>query len=78
MSNQKPSSPQKKQPSDFVKYGSMASYMAVIITLGTFGGRWLDTHYPLTQKFPVYTMVLSLTSVFAAMWYFIRDFLKKK
>lgn len=56
----------------------MATYMAVIITAGTFGGRWLDTHYPLTEKFPVYTMVGALGSVFAAMWYFIRDFLKKK
>lgn len=56
----------------------MATYMAVIITVGTFGGRWLDNHYPLTQKIPVYTLVLSLASVFAAMWYFIRDFVKKK
>lgn len=61
-----------------MKYASMATYMAVIITLGTFGGRWLDTHYPLTAKFPVYTMTLSLLSVFAAMWYFIRDFVRKK
>jgi hypothetical protein len=56
----------------------MATYMAVIITAGTFGGRWLDNNYPLTEKIPVYTLVLSLTSVFAAMWYFIRDFVKKK
>jgi hypothetical protein len=68
----------KKQPSDLVKYSSMATYMAVIITAGTFGGRWLDSHYPLTEKFPVYTMVGALGSVFAAMWYFIRDFMKKK
>lgn len=56
----------------------MATYMAVIITLGTLGGRWLDNNYPLTTKFPLYTLVLSLFSVFAAMWYFIRDFIKKK
>ncbi|HTF06337.1 MAG TPA: AtpZ/AtpI family protein [Bacteroidia bacterium] len=77
MTSPKPSSP-KKQPSDFAKYGSMATYMAVIITVGTFGGRWLDNNYPLTEKIPVYTLVLSLASVFAAMWYFIRDFVKKK
>jgi hypothetical protein len=77
MSSQTPNSP-KKQPSDFAKYGSMATYMAVIICLGTFSGRWLDNNYPLTQKIPVYTLVLSLLSVFAAMWYFIRDFVKKK
>ncbi len=72
-----PSSP-KKQPSDFAKYGSMATYMAVIICAGVFSGRWLDNHVPLTDKVPVYTLVLSLASVFAAMWYFIRDFIKKK
>jgi hypothetical protein len=54
----------------------MATYMAVIITAGTLGGRWLDAHYPL-GKIPVYTLVLSLASVFAAIWYFIRDFLRK-
>jgi hypothetical protein len=68
----------KKQPSDFAKYGSMATYMAVIICIGVFGGRWLDAHFPLTEKLPLYTLVLSLVSVFAAIWYFIRDFLKKK
>ena len=56
----------------------MATTMAVIICGGTFGGRWLDMHYPLTEKLPVYTLVLSLASVFGAMWYFIRDFVKKK
>lgn len=77
MSSQKPSS-QKKPPSDLVKYSSMATYMAVIIAAGTLGGRWLDAHYPLSEKFPAYTLIGALGSVFAAIWYFIRDFLKKK
>ncbi len=55
----------------------MATYMAVIITLGTLGGRWLDQHFH-PVKFPLFTLTLSLLSVFAAMWYFIRDFMKKK
>ena len=75
MTAQKPPSP-KKPLNGAGKYLSMATYMAVIITLGTLGGRWLDTHLQLTQ-FPLFTLVLSLLSVFAAMWYFIRDFLKK-
>jgi hypothetical protein len=54
----------------------MATYMAVIITLGTLAGRWLDAHVKIAS-FPLFTLVLSLFSVFAAMWYFIRDFLKK-
>ena len=77
MSSQKPSSP-KKQPNYLAKYAGMATTMAVIICAGTFGGRWLDNHYPLSAKFPFYTLVLSLLSVFSAMWYFIRDFVKKK
>jgi hypothetical protein len=55
----------------------MATYMAVIITLGTLGGRWLDEHASIAS-FPLWTLVLSLTSVCAAMWYFIRDFMKPK
>jgi hypothetical protein len=55
----------------------MATYMAVIITLGTLGGRWLDQHAPIS-KIPLWTLILSLLSVFAAIWYFIRDFLKPK
>lgn len=75
MTAKKPASP-KKPLNGAAKYLSMATYMAVIITLGTLGGRWLDTHFQLTT-FPLFTLVLSLLSVFAAMWYFIRDFLKK-
>ena len=75
--SQKESS-QKKQRSDFAKYGSMATYMGVIVTAGALGGRWLDKNFPISEKIPVYTLVLSLVGVGAAMWYFIRDFIKKK
>ncbi|HEU4717341.1 MAG TPA: AtpZ/AtpI family protein [Bacteroidia bacterium] len=71
----KPSSP-KKRLNGYAKYLSMATYMAVIITLGTLGGRWLDGRFHFV-KFPVFTLFLSLLSVFAAMWYFIRDFIRK-
>ncbi len=61
-----------------MKYASMATYMAVIISAGVLGGKWLDDHYPISEEIPVFTLVLSLLSVFASMWYFIRDFVKKK
>ncbi|CAN5912118.1 hypothetical protein BH11BAC7_BH11BAC7_03190 [soil metagenome] len=77
MSTTTPDSPKKRPDLSAAKYLSMATYMAVIITLGTLGGRWLDQHLQLV-KFPLFTLVLSLTSVFAAMWYFIRDFTRKK
>ena len=78
MTTPKPSSPKNRpDPKTYVKYMSMATYMAVIITLGTLGGVWLDKYFGL-KKFPVFTLSLSLLSVFAAMWYFIRDFMPKK
>jgi F0F1-type ATP synthase assembly protein I len=55
----------------------MATYMAVIIVAGTLAGRWLDEHYPIATT-PVFTLVFTLLSVVAAIWYFIRDFIQKK
>jgi hypothetical protein len=54
----------------------MGITMVVIIGGGTYGGVLLDKHLGL--KFPIFTIVLSLASVCLAIWYFIKDFLKKK
>jgi hypothetical protein len=53
----------------------MGITMVVIIGGGTYGGVLLDKYLGL--KFPVFTIVISLASVFLAIWYFIKDFLKK-
>lgn len=74
---QKPGSSKKKPLNDYGRYMSMATTMAVIIVGGTFLGRWLDKWMG-NDKFPVFTLVLALFSVFVAMWIFIRDFIKKK
>lgn len=50
--------------------------MAAIIGLGTYGGVKLDELLGL-KKFPAFTLILSLLSVFAAIYYFIKDFIKK-
>ncbi|MCX6310101.1 MAG: AtpZ/AtpI family protein [Bacteroidetes bacterium] len=76
MNTLRPNSPKKRPDFSTAKYLSMATYMAVIIVAGTLGGRWLDQYFHLT-KFPLFTLLLSLLSVFSAMWYFIRDFMKK-
>jgi hypothetical protein len=76
MSTQKPNSPKKRPDASTAKYISMATTMAAIITLGTLGGRWIDQHFGFV-KFPLFTLLLSLLSVFSAMWYFIRDSFKK-
>jgi uncharacterized membrane protein (UPF0182 family) len=49
--------------------------MIVIIGGGIYGGNYLDTE--LMLKFPVFTVVLSLASVFLAIYIAIKDFIKK-
>jgi hypothetical protein len=66
----------KDQVNNYAKYSAMAFQMAVIIGLGTFGGYKLDQW--LGVKFNIFTIVLSLISVIAAMYYAVKDFLKPK
>jgi hypothetical protein len=54
----------------------MAIQMAAIIVGGVLGGIELDKL--LAIKFPIFTLVLTLLSVFLAMYYFIKDVIKKK
>jgi hypothetical protein len=53
----------------------MGFQMAAIIGGGVFLGIKLDEWLKL--KFPVFTLVLTLLSVFLAIYYFIKDILKK-
>jgi len=53
----------------------MGIQMAAIITGGVLAGIQLDKW--LRFKFPVFTLVLTLLSVFLAIYYFIKDILKK-
>lgn len=59
-----------------MRYASMGTQMLVIIGLGVFGGYKLDKYFQF--KVPVFTLVLSLLSVSAAIYLSIKDFLKKK
>lgn len=65
----------KKWP-DYMKYSGMGLQMLAIMLAGVFGGRYLDK--VVHTSFPVFTLVLTLFAVTAAIWYFIKDFLKKK
>jgi F0F1-type ATP synthase assembly protein I len=71
---EKPKEP-KKQLNDYARYSGMAVQMIAIILIGVLGGIKLDEF--LSLKFPVFTLVLTLLSVFLAMFFAIRDFLKK-
>ncbi|MCU0461292.1 MAG: AtpZ/AtpI family protein [Bacteroidales bacterium] len=60
---------------NFTRYSGIAFQMIGIILITTFGGIKLDK---LTGwKTPVFTIVLSLLGVFAAIYVSIKDFLKK-
>lgn len=56
--------------SSYAKYSGVAFQMVAIIGLGTFGGLKLDEAYP--NKYQVFTLTLSLTSVLIAMYFAIR------
>lgn len=49
--------------------------MIVIVLAGVFGGLKLDEY--LQWKIPLFTVLLSLLGVFAAVYFAIKDFLKK-
>ena len=72
-SRQKP----KRQPlTDYGKYAGMAFQMGITIALGVWGGMKLDEKFPVT-KFPLFTILLSLISVFASIYFVIKDLPKK-
>ena len=59
-----------------MRYASMGTQMLIIMVLGVFGGFYLDKWLGL--KIPVFTLLLSLLSVFAAIYLSVKDFIKKK
>lgn len=61
---------------NFIKYSQIGFQMAIVITLGAFGGKKLDEYYHL--KTPVFTIILSLLSIAAAMYLALKDFIFPK
>jgi F0F1-type ATP synthase assembly protein I len=74
--NQKnPKKPPNKGIENFAKYSGIAFQMIGIILLTALGGHKLDK---ITGwKTPVFTIILSLLGVFAAIYISIKGFLKK-
>lgn len=60
----------------FAKYSGVVVQMGVIIFLTTWGGIKLDKLAGFSN--PVFTIILSLLGVFAAIWVAIKDFIVKK
>jgi F0F1-type ATP synthase assembly protein I len=65
----------KKGLANYARYSGIAFQMLGIILAGSFGGlkldQWLNTK-------PVFTVALSVLSVFLAIYFVTRDLLKKK
>lgn len=76
MDKENPQKPKKPPLTDYGKFTAMAFQMGITIALGVWGGMKLDEYFPL-GRFPVFTISLSLLSVFGAMYWVIKDLLKK-
>jgi len=74
---QKPLLPddKKKQMSGYARYSNLAFQMFAIIGIGIFGGVKLDQWLKL--EFPVFTLILSVVSVSAAIYSAIKDLIRK-
>lgn len=79
-----PQEPQKKKDrkklsgknlNDFAKYSGMAFQMFAIIFLTSWGGSKLDKISG--NETPVFTIILSLLGVFAAIYTVLKDFIKR-
>ncbi len=65
-----------KQLSAYAKYSGMVVQMAVIIGAGTYGGILLDEKYK--KEFPLFTLILSLLSVFISLYVVIKQVMNEK
>lgn len=60
----------------YARYTGMAIQMIVIIVGMTYAGVWLDSKRE--GDTPVFTLILSLLGVFAALYTSLKDFINKK
>jgi F0F1-type ATP synthase assembly protein I len=67
---------QKNQSSDSGRYTSIAIQMLAIILAGVLGGYFLDKFLEL--KFHVFLVILSFLSVILAIYFVVKDLIKKK
>jgi F0F1-type ATP synthase assembly protein I len=69
-----PIKPGNKGVRDFGKYSGLAFQMVAIILITTLGGVKLDKMTG--WQTPVFTIILSLLGVFAAIYFTVKDFIK--
>ncbi len=61
---------------NMAKYSGLAFQIGFIILIGTWIGKKLDAYFDTDQ--PVFTLIGSLSSVFAALYVSLKDFIVKK
>jgi hypothetical protein len=69
-----PKRQENKGLNDYAKYSGLAFQMAAIIAITTWGGIKLDKLAGFDT--PVFTIILSLLGVFAAIYVAVKDFIK--
>lgn len=69
-----PKSQKNKGLNDYARYSGMAFQMIAIILVATWGGIKLDKLAAFEN--PVFTVILSLLGVFAAIYFAVKDFIK--
>ena len=55
----------------YLKYSGMAFQMGIIILVGTYAGKMLDSHFQ-TER-PYLTVFMALLSIFAALYVSLKD-----
>jgi len=66
----------KKGVNSYAKYSAMGIQMVVIVAVGVIGGVKLDA-WLRPELFPLFTVFLTLFSIFGALYLFLKDFIKK-
>jgi F0F1-type ATP synthase assembly protein I len=62
----------RRRTQNYMKYSGMAIQMGVIILIGVFAGKRLDAYL---ETDPLFTVVLALLSIFAALYVTLKDLL---
>ncbi|MCB0636274.1 MAG: AtpZ/AtpI family protein [Lewinella sp.] len=62
----------RRRGQNYMKYSGMAIQMGIIILIGVFGGKKLDAYL---ETDPIFTVILALISIFAALYVTLKDLL---
>ncbi len=74
--NKKKNQPNDNEKQSYAKYAGIVFQMGLVIGLGVWAGVKLDEYF--RNEVPIYTIILSLVSVFASMYLVLKDFIKKE